>query len=194
MNIQNPTETQTKDDIPLYKKKFGCGKIFLFLLLILVLYVVGNIIYGNFVKGQYQYTHSGQQIFSFKYSKKYHVKFSNYTTSTEVNNIPKGTQADDITVSRKCSIFELNFDCAYDITLRYTIYWKDSDSPQGQNLWTTDTNCRYEQLAGKQLCYLGNTRETSYIFGENYKIDILQSQAANKQTDINNILSSLVFK
>lgn len=194
MDIQNNINAQPKNSTPMTKRKISCGKVILFVILGFVLYVIGNIFYGNFIKGQYQYSHSGQQVFNFKYPKKYHIKYSSYnTTNTEVNGAPKGTPVDDIIVSKKCSLFQLNFDCGYDITLRFVVYWKNNNITINDNFWNPDKNCKFEELSGKQICYIGNNRETSYIYGDDYKLEIFQSQIANQQTVINEILSTLVF-
>ncbi|MCL5407157.1 MAG: hypothetical protein M1429_01525 [Patescibacteria group bacterium] len=197
MNVQNKTSMQVENQVPPKKGRFSRGKIFLIIILIFVIYVLGNIVYGNFIKGQYNYTHAGQQIFSFKYPKKYHVQFENYQNY------------DYITIKKKCSLLDLlsfNFDCGYDMSLRFTIFWPDNEkfvsTPEEyiqkniktySHSWGPNPSCNYTQVADKQICYIGNYKETGIIFSKDYMIEVVSSQLPKRQNDINYMLSTLVF-
>lgn len=184
----------------LVKKKKSGWKLFGWIILLIVLYGVGNIIYGNLFKGTYTYEDAGKAVFSIKYPKKYYLKID----KSEGYNNPL---VDDVTFSHKCNIFEPIFDCGYDMTLQLVIikkgnegffnnyqdYYKNLDK-QKNNLNLINSQCNFEQDGLNQICYIDNLNSSGILFNNNYMIKVLNNSYKSSKRDVQDILSSLTFK
>lgn len=195
------------------KKKFtfrrGCGLV----VTIIVVFIIGNIAYGNIFKGKFVYEDAGKNIFSIKYPKKYHTWPLNTGTNTNDGKV------DQLVIVKDCLVFDLILhpDCAYDAALNMSIYKKNGTyfftTPEEysqykqneENAWGGGTywdQYKCDKKASFQLCDFTDAGK-KVIFTKNYMIEIttdnlnseeiITKDKKNRKIDTDYMLSTLTF-